>query len=79
MIEDPELSAAIETGRRELGGKRSKAAIVRELAIRGSRGLADDAERQRDAARELMRLIHDPAVMDWEAYEELRRRDTEPR
>lgn len=79
VIEDPELSAAIDGARRELGEGRSKAAIVRDLAIRGWQGLEDDAGRQRRSAQGLMELLRDPEAVDWEALEELHRRDLEPR
>jgi hypothetical protein len=78
VIEDAALSAAIDGARASLGASRSKAAVLRELALRGWREIEDQDRRQRDAADALIALM-DEGAFDWAALEELRSIDTEPR
>lgn len=79
VIEDAELSAAIDGARSQNGAVRSKAAVVRELALRGWHEIQAERDRQRHAARDLNALLDEPGAFDWSLYEDLRRRDREPR
>lgn len=78
VIQDEILAEAIDHARRRLGADRSAASIIRELALRGAAELQEDDDRQRRAADELMSVLREPGLMEWEALEELRRRDAEP-
>ena len=75
VIEDAELAAAIDGARSRLGTGRSKAAVLRELALRGWREIEAEHDRQRRGADELIALLGDTGAFDWGLYEDLRRRD----
>lgn len=74
VTEDPELTAAIVGARARLGGSRSKASLVRDLALRGWQELAAQDERRRDAADELIAIVEE-GMLDWDAADAARRRD----
>lgn len=74
VIEDGELTAAITGARLWLGHDCSKAAVVRELALRGWRELESDDEHYRRAADELIAIL-DEGILDFAASEADRRRD----
>jgi hypothetical protein len=57
VIEDAALSAALEEARRVLGPQRSKASLVRELAVRGSQALVAEQEAYREAAADLTAML----------------------
>ena len=74
VIEDAELAAAIDGARGRLGAGQSKAAVVRELALRGWRDLEAEQDRQRGAADQLIAII-DEGLLDFDAVDAVRRRD----
>lgn len=74
VIEDAELAAALDGARARLGPDRSKASLLRDLALRGWRELSDEQDLQRRAADELDAIL-DEGLLDLGAALAARRRD----
>lgn len=70
MTEDPELAAALERAARYLGAK-PRAALVRELVLRGTDQLEREEQARQEALGRLARMAVNREGLDWDVLERI--------
>lgn len=72
IVEDEELSASLAEVSKLLEGRRSKAGLVRDLAMRGAERVLEEERGRREALERLAEWSTTPGALDLDALREAR-------